>query len=124
MIVGIGCDVVELERFAKVLSRTGDRFLVRLFTPAEILYCKHFSNPIPHFAGRFAAKEALSKALGVGIGKDLSWQDMEILNTAHGRPHVVWHINVQQLFSVERSHISISHSDSVAIAQAVLEGLM
>jgi holo-[acyl-carrier protein] synthase len=121
MIIGIGCDVVELSRFERAVSRSGARFLARLFTPNEIAYCQSFSNPLPHFAGRFAAKEALSKALGVGIGKNLSWQEMEIRNDVRGRPSVVWGNNVQSRFGLFHTHISISHSDNVAIAYAVLE---
>jgi len=122
MIIGIGCDIVELERFAGSLARVGPRLASRLFTPKEIQYCEKFSNPIPHFAGRFAAKEALSKALGVGIGKHLTWHDMEIVNDSSGRPTVVWHIDVRLQFFVTDTHLSISHSETVAMAQALLEG--
>lgn len=122
MIVGIGCDIVELDRFSSSLARVGPRFLDKLFSTNEIVYCQKFSNPIPHFAGRFAAKEALSKALGVGIGKQLRWHDMEIINTANGRPTVVWHIDVQLQFHVTQTHLSISHSATVAMAQALLVG--
>jgi holo-[acyl-carrier protein] synthase len=123
MIIGIGCDVVELKRFAESLDRVGPRLLEKICMPSEILYCRSFSNSLPHFAARFAAKEAISKALGVGIGKLLSWHDMEIINDERGRPTVVWHIDVLSQFHVSRTHLSISHSETVAIAQALLEGI-
>jgi holo-[acyl-carrier protein] synthase len=123
MIIGIGCDIVELDRFARTIKRAGPPILSRLFTPGEIAYCQKFSNPIPHYAGRFAAKEALSKALGVGIGKQLTWHDMEIVNNDRGRPSVIWHIDVNVQYQIAKTHLSISHSETVAIAQALLEGI-
>lgn len=121
MIIGIGCDLIEIERFRAAMSRNGDAFLSRLFTAAEIAYCKKNKDPVFCFAGRFAAKEALAKALGVGIGAALSWRDMEIVNDERGRPSVVWHVDVLGRFGVSKTHISISHSHTMAMAQAVLD---
>lgn len=121
MIFGIGIDVLEIDRFAEVFERLGPAFFEKICTDAEIAYCNTHANPLPHFAARFAAKEALSKALGVGIGSKLSWKDMEISHDSHGRPKVIWHIDIEQIFGVTHSHLSISHSKNTAIAFAILE---
>lgn len=121
MIIGIGCDLIEIERFRKAMARTGEPLLTRLFSPEEITYCKRNIDPAFCFSGRFAAKEALAKALGTGIGASLSWQDMEILNDEAGKPTVIWHIPVQGRFGVTKTHISITHSHSAAMAFAILE---
>jgi holo-[acyl-carrier protein] synthase len=103
------------------MSRSGDPLLSRLFTPDELAYCNRNKDPVFCFAGRFAAKEALAKALGVGIGSAISWQDMEIVNDNHGKPSVRWKVNVHERFGVTKTHISISHSHTMAMAYAVLE---
>ena len=121
MIIGIGCDCIEIDRFRQALARTKDRLLTRLFTPNEISYCQRHNDPVFSFAGRFAAKEALSKALGVGIGSALSWHDMEIINDEQGKPCVIWHTDVAERFGVRKSHLSISHSHTIAMAYAHLE---
>ena len=123
MILGIGCDLIEIERFRTAISRSGAAFLDRLFTPNEIDYCNRNKDPVFCFAGRFAAKEALAKALGVGIGSAISWHDMEILNDEHGKPFVVWKADVEERFGVAKTHISISHSHTIAMAYAVIETL-
>jgi holo-[acyl-carrier protein] synthase len=121
MIQGIGCDLIEIERFRQAIERSGAPFLARLFTSTEISYCNRNKDPVFCFAGRFAAKEALAKALGVGIGSSLTWHDMEITNDIHGKPYVVWHIDVRSKFNVAKTHLSISHSHIAALAYAVLE---
>jgi holo-[acyl-carrier protein] synthase len=121
VIIGIGCDLIEVERFRMAMRRSGTRFLLRLFTPHEIAYCERNKDPAFCFSGRFAVKEALAKALGVGIGASLSWHDMEILNDEKGKPYVVWHTDVQARFGVVKTHVSISHSHTAAMALAILE---
>ena len=123
MIRGIGCDLIEIERFRSAMSRSGDPLLRRLFTPHEIAYCKRHKDSVFCFAGRFAAKEALAKALGVGIGAAIGWLDMEIVNDEQGKPSVAWHIDVKERFGIAATHISISHSHSAAMAYAVLEAV-
>lgn len=103
------------------MRRSGEALLLRLFTPSEISYCKQHKDAAFCFAGRFAAKEALAKALGVGIGSALSWHDMEIVNDEHGKPYVVWHKDVAKEFGVSKTHLSISHSHTIAMAYATLE---
>jgi holo-[acyl-carrier protein] synthase len=122
VIVGIGCDCIEIARIRQALARSGQRLLARLLTPRELDYCHQHQDPVFTVAGRFAGKEALAKALGVGIGSALSWQDMEIINDAHGKPFVVWHIDVRERFGIQATHLSLSHSHTIAIAYAVVEG--
>jgi holo-[acyl-carrier protein] synthase len=121
VLVGIGCDCIEIDRFRQAFRRSGHSLLTRLFTDEEIAVCQRNADPIFSYAGRFAAKEALAKALGTGIGSELSWKDMEILNNARGRPIVRWHIDVKARYGVQTTHLSISHSHTIAMAYAILE---
>ncbi len=121
MIHGIGCDCIEIERFRLAIRRTGQPLLERLFTPQEIVYSQRYQDPTLYFAGRFAAKEALAKALGVGIGAALSWHDIEIANDERGKPTVVWHQRTHERFQLAATHLSISHSHTMAIAYALIE---
>lgn len=89
MITGIGCDIVKIERIAGLISGYGDKFLKRIFTEKEIELSKFIKNPdksVNYYAKRFAAKEAISKALGIGIGEKLSFLDIEITNDENGKP--------------------------------------
>ena len=112
MIQGIGTDIIEIERIRESIEKYGSHFLDRLFTKKEQDYCKQHSNFATHFAGRFAAKEAISKALGTGFGKELSFLDLEILNEPSGKPIVQKRPNI---------HVSISHCESYAVAMAIIE---
>jgi holo-[acyl-carrier protein] synthase len=118
-ILGLGNDIVEIERVRQSIDRHGLHFLNRLFTSIEQDYCYQFKNPVPHFAGRFAAKEAIVKALGTGFGAQVSWHDMEILNDAEGKPIVRFSQKVQKLFNTPHVLVSISHASSQAIAVAI-----
>src|SRR5688572_5710424 len=86
MILGMGIDIAEASRIQETLERHGERFLQRVFTPAEIAYCRRHRNSAERFAARFAAKEAAMKALGTGWRRGISWQDFEISNQASGKP--------------------------------------
>ena len=119
MIKGIGTDIIDVNRIKGMIERTGDRFYTRILTENEIAYCKSFSKPEPHFAGRFAAKEAYSKSLGTGVGKDYSWKDIEILNDDRGKPYIN-HLKENE-FSKDIYHISISHTDEYACAMVTRE---
>lgn len=121
MVVGIGCDCIEIDRFRQAVRRSGQSLLRRLFTDEEISLCQRNADPIFSYAGRFAAKEALAKALGTGIGSELSWKEMEILNDSRGRPIVRWHIDILARYRVKMTHLSISHSHTIAMAYAILE---
>src|ERR1700720_4746165 len=87
-ILGIGNDVVEIERIRKSIDTHGLRLLSRLFTTKEQDYCLKYKDPVPHFAGRVSAKKAVVKALGTGFGEHVTWLDIEILNDPQGKPIV------------------------------------
>lgn len=111
---GIGIDIIEIKRINKLMEEYGERFFQRILTENEINYCKKFSKPELHFAGRFASKEAYSKAIGTGIGKQFGWKDIEILNNEKGKPYIV-HLKDNE-FSKFNYEISISHTEDYACA--------
>lgn len=123
MIVGIGTDIIEIKRIENVIRKYGMRFLERVFTDAERKYCLNHQESARHFAGKFAAKEAVVKALGTGLRHGISWQDIEILNDSQGKPTV--NLSKQLLDMVEPKgkttifHISISHCREYATAFAI-----
>ena len=119
MMKGLGSDIIEIERIRASIDRHGMHFLNRLFTQKEQDYCYQFKDPSPHFAGRFAAKEAIAKAFGTGFGAELSWHDVEILNDEKGKPTV--HLSRAALnhFMNAKMHLTISHSTTHALAVAV-----
>ncbi|MCI0473230.1 MAG: holo-ACP synthase [Ignavibacteria bacterium] len=120
MIKGIGIDIIDIKRIKSISEKFGDKFFERIFTDKEIEYCKSFkAKPDPHFAGRFASKEAYSKALGTGISKDFKWKDIEILNDERGKPYI--HHTAESEFSKYKYYISISHTDEYASAVVIME---
>lgn len=119
MIKGIGIDIIEIERIKRTIEKFGDKFFQRILTDKEIEYCKSFSKPDLHFAGRFCAKEAYSKAIGTGISKDFSWKDIEILNDKRGKPYI--RHTKETEFSGYNFYVSISHTDKYACAIVVCE---
>ena len=123
-IVGIGVDLVECARIQHSLDRFGERFLRRVFTAGEIEYSQSMKYPARHLAARFAAKEALSKAFGTGIGKSMSWKDIDVHRKLSGEPFVVLEGGAKQLAvdrSVDKIWISLSHTENHAVATIVLE---
>jgi holo-[acyl-carrier protein] synthase len=116
---GLGNDIVEIERIQTSIERHGQHFLDRLFSPLEQDHCYKFKDPAPHFAGRFAAKEAIAKALGTGFGKELSWHDIEIVPDSHGKPIVHFSDEAKKHFDNPHVLVSISHSHSHATAVAI-----
>jgi holo-[acyl-carrier protein] synthase len=124
MIIGVGIDIIEVERIRASHEKFGERFLKRILRPEEIAYCFSHVQPAPFLAARFSAKEAISKAFGTGIGRQLSWQDMEVRRKESGQPYVVLHDNGQLLFkelNANAIHLSLSHTNFYASAIAVLE---
>jgi holo-[acyl-carrier protein] synthase len=109
MISGIGIDVVEKKRFEGAVARWGDRFLGRIFSDEEIRLCREKGDRIGAFAARFAAKEAILKALGIGWTGGIRWQDMEILNTKSGSPAIRLSGKVERLVAGRALHLSLSH---------------
>ncbi|MDR2677029.1 MAG: holo-ACP synthase [Puniceicoccales bacterium] len=116
-IVGIGTDIVEVARIQSAYARHGDRFLRRIFTPGEIAYAFHFRNPYPSLAARFAAKEAVAKALGTGIGPDLSFRQIEVFCNAKNAPGI--RLNSHNRDTKIDDHdilLSLSHTRGLAVA--------
>lgn len=124
MILGTGIDIIEVSRIRASHERFGDRFLRRILLAPEISYCLSHKFPAPHLAARFAAKEAISKAFGTGIGQHLGWHDMEIVRKESGEPFVVLHGLGQKLLEQRQGkivHVSLSHTEFYAAAVAILE---
>lgn len=119
MAKGLGTDIIEIKRIEKIIFKYGQKFLDRLFTKTEQRYCLRHKKSSQHFAGRFAAKEAIVKALGTGINKQINWLDIEIKNDNHGKPLVELSSALKQQFNVPRFLISISHSKEYATAVAI-----
>ena len=125
MIVGIGVDIVDIDRFEQSITRYGDRFLKRLFSDDEIAYCRRHTLAAQHFAVRFAAKEAVLKALRYGIGPGVSLKDIRVTRGERGEPHIELDGHTRELAAgkgVRHLHVSLSHSQSHCIAQVVAEG--
>jgi len=125
MILGTGIDIIEVGRIASSYEKFGERFLKRLLYDVEITYCLSHKKPAPFIAARFAAKEAISKAFGTGIGASLGWQDMEIARKETGEPFVILHGKGKELFEsrgAKQLLISLSHTQNYAAATAILEG--
>ena len=124
MIVGIGIDIIEVRRVRETIERT-PRFAERVFTAAERDYCEsRGAVAAQHYAARFAAKEAMLKALQTGWRGGIAWQDVEVASHDSGAPYLILHGLVLELFNSSRataSHLSISHTSEHAIAQVVLE---
>jgi holo-[acyl-carrier protein] synthase len=120
MIVGIGCDVIKIARVVALIGKIGDKFLNRIYTKSEIEAGKRLSQGKSNdfFAKRFAAKEAVSKAIGTGIGEKLSFLDIEVLNDTNGRPLV--NLAPAELKKF-RIHLSLADEDGIAIAYALAE---
>lgn len=113
MITGIGVDIIEIDRIRKAVERWGDDFLNHVLTPEEIAQSRKYKFPYPHYAGRFAAKEAVFKALG---DPEISWKDLTIINDEQGKPHCRFH---KKGFS-RNIFLTISHSKNYAVANAVV----
>ena len=123
MILGVGTDIVEVARIAAALEKTGQRFLERILLPEELAYCRSHRSCAPQVAARFAAKEAVSKAFGTGMGSELGWLDIEICRRSSGQPWVLLHGKGKTLFEKRGARqllLSLSHTDRSALAFAVL----
>ncbi len=123
-VLGVGIDIVENARIEHALERYGERFLHRVFTAGEIAYCQSMKFPARHFAARFAAKEAVSKAFGTGIGKAMGWRDIDVHRQGSGQPFVVLEGGAKQLAAergVSAVWVSLSHTDNHAAATIVIE---
>ena len=125
MIVGIGVDIVENARISEMLRRHGRSFEEKLFTEGELSYADERRRRTEHLAARFAAKEAVAKALGQGMTNGISWRDIEVVHDQRGKPGVKLTGAVRKLadkMGVQHLHISLSHTDSHSVAFVVAEG--
>lgn len=113
-ILGTGIDIIEVARIQKAIERWGEHFLGHVFCPEEIEYANAHRNPAQHYAGRFAAKEAILKA--IGDNAHVSWKDMKILNDQHGRPYCEY---ADRKFK-NKILISVSHTENYAAASAII----
>lgn len=125
MIIGTGVDIVEVARIRKSLEKYSPRFEEKVFTPEEILYCRSRPEPGIHFAARFAAKEAVMKCMGRGIGQQIGFKDVEVTHMKTGQPLVKMRGKGKEIFlrlKLKTIHLSISHDKNYSIAQAIAEG--
>jgi holo-[acyl-carrier protein] synthase len=124
-LLGTGVDIVETARIAESLARHGERFLARVFLEGERAYCAKMAVPERCYAVRFAAKEAVSKAFGTGIGASLGWLDIEVCRKASGEPFIILHgtgAETAARLGITELRLSLSHSDHYAVAHALALG--
>ena len=121
MIRGVGVDIIEIGRIRHSIEESGERFLERIFTPQEIAYCRSKKDMFQHFAVRFAAKEAMSKALSTGWVDSFRWKDVEVVNDRSGQPRIAVHGKLRDSLTTSSVFVSMSHSDSHAVAMVLIE---
>ncbi len=116
-VIGTGVDLVEVPRFKKSMERWGDRMLSRIFTPREMAYAKARKSLVQHLAARFAAKEAVVKALGAPKGLGLEWKDVEITHAPSGQPQVILRGTMRRWMKL-KIYLSLTHTTQYAVATA------
>ncbi|MCL5267801.1 MAG: holo-ACP synthase [Bacteroidetes bacterium] len=121
MIEGVGIDITEVSRIRKSIEDYGEFFTSKIFTEDELRYCSEKPNPFQHYAARFAAKEAFSKAAGTGWNSDFSWQEIEVINEASGKPRLRLGGVSLEMFGKKRIFLSLSHSGDYVTAVVVIE---
>jgi holo-[acyl-carrier protein] synthase len=123
MVLGIGTDLVEVDRIRTALNRHGEKFLHRIYTAEEIAYCQKQRDPHPFLAARFAAKEAASKAFGTGIARGFGWKTFSVTHNEHGAPLAVFDESGQQLLAAHGASgmlVSLTHTTSLGQAVVLL----
>jgi len=124
MIIGTGIDIAETKRIEQSFERYGDRFKNRIYTPDEVAYCERFKNKAERYAARFAAKEAVFKALGTGWRAGVRWLDVEITHLPSGKPELALRGRAQEIareLRVAHAAVSLSHADHYVVAHVVFE---
>lgn len=124
MIAAIGIDIIEISRVEQSIRQHGSRFIERVFTAGEIAYCEARPSRIASYAARFAAKEAVMKALGTGWGDGVGWRQIEVVCGGGGAPSLSLSgraLERLKELGAARAHLSLSHSDLMAMAQVILE---
>jgi len=122
VIRGIGVDVVDVRRMKTMLEKKGEPFIGKVFTESEIAYCRAKKQPHEHFAARFAAKEAVSKAIQTGWSGAFRWKDVEVFNEPSGAPRVQLYNETATLLEGCSLHLSLSHTENTVVAFVVIEG--
>jgi holo-[acyl-carrier protein] synthase len=120
-ILGIGVDIVDVQRMKDVLEKQGKVFLNKVFSDMEVTYCKTRKKPHIHFGARFAAKEAVAKAMRTGWSGAFHWRDIEVVNDQSGAPHILLSRDVAKALDQCIVHLSLSHTDTTVVALVVLE---
>ncbi|MEK6589821.1 MAG: holo-ACP synthase [Nitrospinota bacterium] len=123
MIAGVGVDIVKIERIKGAVDKWGERFIERVFTEGEKKYSFRKYNPYPHFAARFACKEALVKALGIGFRMGIKWRDIELIRHENGKPEARLQGTVKKFADqrgINNIMVSVSHDTDYAIAYVLL----
>jgi len=121
-VLGLGIDLTEVSRIRALLEKSGERFKQRVFTEGEIRYCEGKADPALHFAARFAAKEAASKALGTGFSEGIGWQEIETVNNDSGAPSIVLHRKAAlraETMGVGVMMVTLTHTADMAAASVV-----
>lgn len=118
MILGIGVDILEIDRVRAACKTQGSRLVARILSKKEQEYCSKFKDPFPHIAARFSAKEAIVKAFGTGFGKSASWLDIEILNNTDGKPEAHFSPSLKKRLKKTKVLVSISHCKHYVAAMA------
>jgi len=124
-VLGVGVDLTQMPRLRRVVARWDERFLQRVFTEQEIAYCRRRRDPIPHFAARFAAKEATLKALGTGLRMGVNWRELEVRRERGQAPTMVLSGRCREIAEAKggrRVLLSLSHDGDYAMAHALLLG--
>jgi holo-[acyl-carrier protein] synthase len=124
MVLGLGSDLIEIDRIEDSIRRFGDRFLHRVFTPGEIAFCRRKKNAAESFAARFAAKEAGAKALGTGISHGISWGEIEVRRQPGHRPTLHWSgraLDRAEAMGIRHTALSLTHTRGLAMAVVVVE---
>jgi holo-[acyl-carrier protein] synthase len=125
-VVGIGLDLTEIGRIRELLVKHGERFKERTFTATESAYCDSHTDPAPHYAARFAAKEAVAKALGTGFAQGVGWLDIEVQRTESGQPGVCLHGGAAERakqLGIDLWMLTLTHSRDTAAASAIACGV-
>ncbi|HMC62250.1 MAG TPA: holo-[acyl-carrier-protein] synthase [Candidatus Solibacter sp.] len=124
MIVGTGVDLAEVARIKASIGRYGERFIRRIYTPAEIAYVERKANKFERYAARFAAKEAGMKAIGTGWRHGVTWQDFEVANLPSGKPTLQFHgaaAKIADRLGVKNVALSLTHTKELGMAHVILE---
>ena len=124
-VIGIGVDLVDVPRLGETLRRHSDRFVNRIYTEAEADYCRRGGRPLERFAARFAAKEAVMKALGTGWEKGVGFRDIEVVRGSSGQPGIRLQGEARrqaESIGVRRIDLSLSHTSAGAVAMVILQG--